>query len=201
MRIGYWALKMRLGGADSDTLMCMLGLMVIKDSGWSSKQQAAMDKDDTEPKALACYGLLVRWTNDSGDMDEKMWLRFVDGRPVSAITIEFLRWCCDKLEAANKGVLLMVWDNAPWHISRAVKQWVREHNRQVKRTSEGVRILSCTLPVRSPWLNPIEPKWVHAKRRVVEPTRALRARELAQRVCATFNCTYEQHLSIPEKVV
>jgi hypothetical protein len=32
----------------------------------------------------------------------------------------------------------------------------------------GVRIISCLLPKQSPWLNPIEPKWVHGKRRVVE---------------------------------
>jgi len=26
----------------------------------------------------------------------------------------------------------------------------------------GVRIRVCHLPVKAPWLNPIEPKWVHA---------------------------------------
>ena len=47
---------------------------------------------------------------------------------------------------------------------------------------------------------PIEPKWVHAKRNVVEHDGLLTARQLAERVCAYFGCSYESHLSIPEKV-
>jgi hypothetical protein len=40
-------------------------------------------KDDPEPKALSCYGLYLPEL-------EETWLRFVDGRPVSAITTRFL---------------------------------------------------------------------------------------------------------------
>ena len=38
------------------------------------------------------------------------------------------------------------------------------------------------LPTYSPWLNPIEPKWVHGKRAIVEPDRKLTADEVRQRV-------------------
>ena len=41
---------------------------------------------DPDPKALACYGLLVR----RAQQDEAVWLRFVNGRPVSAVTIPFV---------------------------------------------------------------------------------------------------------------
>ena len=157
-------------------------------------------KDDPDRKALACYGLLVRWDLAETEPQEQMWLRFVDGRPVSAITTQFLDWCCTKVAALGKRVLALVWDNASWHISQAVRTWIRAHNRPVKLTGQGVRILVCPLPVKSPWLNPIEPKWLHGKRRVVEPDRTLSAQELGDRVCATFNCTHEQHLSIPENV-
>jgi hypothetical protein len=44
-------------------------------------------KDNPEPKALACYGLLVR---HMPAQPEQMLLRFVEGRPVSAETIAFL---------------------------------------------------------------------------------------------------------------
>jgi len=162
--------------------------------------ELARTKDDPERKALACYGLLVRWELAEAEPQEQMWLRFVDGRPVSAITIQFLDWCCAKVAALDKRVLALIWDNASWHISQAVRTWIRAHNRQVKATGQGVRILVCPLPVKSPWLNPIEPKWLHGKRRVVEPDRTLSAQELADRVCATFDCTHEEHLSIPEKV-
>jgi transposase len=154
--------------------------------------KAASDK---EAKALACYGLLVREAEA-----EQVWLRFVDGRPVSAITTEFLAWLCDKAQALGKRVLALVWDNASWHRSKAVRAWLREHNQQVKRSGQGVRLLICPLPTKSPWLNPIEPKWLHAKRRILEPERTLSMNELAQRICAAFHCPHDAHLSIPEKV-
>ena len=157
-------------------------------------------KDDPDRKALACYGLLVRWSPAETEPQAQMWLRFVAGRPVSVITTQFLDWCCTKVAALGKRVLALIWDNATWHISQAVRTWIREHNRQVKATGQGVRLLVCPLPVKSPWLNPIEPKWLHGKRRVVEPARTLSAQELADRVCATFECAHEEHLSIPEKV-
>jgi DDE superfamily endonuclease len=154
-------------------------------------------KDDPDPKALACYGLLVRWTQAAGGWHEAAWLRFVVGRPVSARTTEFLAWCCTKLAAAGKEALLLVWDNASWHRSQAVRRWIRAHNRAVKTTGQGVRIVSCYLPIKSPWLNPIEPKWVHGKRRVVEPARLLTAAELCGRVAEAFACSIEEWLGPP----
>lgn len=150
-------------------------------------------KTDPDPTALACYGLLRT------DVDQ-VWLRFVDGRPVSAITTQFLDWCLGRLARERKTALLLVWDNASWHISAEVRTWARQHNRQVKQTGQGVRLLLCRLPVKSPWLNPIEPHWVHGKRNVAEPDRLLPAAELADRVCAYFACDHDAHLTIPEKV-
>jgi transposase len=157
-------------------------------------------KDDPDPKALACYGV----HGPQGAPDEpdrsQAWLRFVTGRPVSAITTQFLEWCCQRLLKEGKTNWLLIWDNASWHTSQAVRTWIREHNQQVKQTGQGVRILPFLLPTKSPWLNPIEPKWVHAKRNVVELDGRLSARQLAERVCAYFGCSYEPHLTIPEKV-
>jgi transposase len=150
-------------------------------------QAKARSKGDLEPKALACYGLLRADT-------EQMLLRFVDGRPVSSVTIEFLRWVCGRLAQARKRVFVLVWDNAAWHVSAAVRSWIREHNGQVKRTGKGVRILECRLPLKSPWLNPIEPKWVHGKRAIVEPTRTLTADEVESHVCSYYGCARTKHL-------
>jgi len=84
-----------------------------------------------------------------------------------------------------------------------VRAWIRAHHRQVKLQEQGVRILPCSLPcslpVKSPWLNPIEPKWVHGKRAIVEPARLLSAQEIADRVCVYFDCSHESHLTIPDK--
>ncbi len=65
---------------------------------------------------------------------------------------------------------------------------------------KGVRILSCPLPTKSPWLNPIEPRWAHAKRNVVEAHRLLSCRELAQRACDHSGCAYEEHPALTENV-
>ena len=156
-------------------------------------------RDDPDPKALACYGLLVSCPSAPETLPEQVWLRFVDGRPISDITIQYLVWCCDKLEQAGKKALLMIWDNASWHISRAVRGWIRTHNREVRLQGKGVRIIACFLPTKSPWLNPIEPHWAHGKRAVVEPARLLTAQELADRICAYFGSQHETHLTVTDK--
>ncbi len=162
-------------------------------------QERVPGKDDPDRKALACYGLLLRACDGEAVQDE-MWLRFVEKRPVSAITVQFLDWCCGKVQAQGKQALLMIWDNASWHISEQVRTWLREHNRQVKRIGTGVRLVVCHLPTKSPWLNAIEPKWVHGKRRIVEPERLLTAQELMTRVCETFDCPPEPILTLPDHV-
>jgi transposase len=158
--------------------------------------EQAVAKDDPDPKALACYGLLVR---PGGAVAEEIWLRFGDGRPVSAVTTQFLAWCCDRLAATGVATLVLVWDNAGWHVSKDVRRWLRDHNRRAHREG-GVRIVPCSLPTKSPWLNPIEPRWVHGKRRVAEPARLLTARELEERVCAAFDCPACDHLAILQQV-
>jgi DDE superfamily endonuclease len=156
--------------------------------------QQSVTKDDPDPKAISCYGLFV-------PEFEQTWLRFVDGRPVSGVTTRFLSWSSEKLVAAGRKVLVLVWDNASWHVSKEVRRWIGEHNRQVKKGGkQGVRIISCYLPKKSPWLNPIEPKWTHGKRRVVEADGLLSAHELAERVCSAFGCPHHEHLSLAEQV-
>ena len=137
----------------------------------------AADRDDPEPKALACYGL---WLPER----ERMLLRFVAGRPVSGVTCA---WVAERLAAEGVRVLALVWDNAGWHVSREVRAWIRDHNRWAKRDG-GCRLLVCRLPSRSPWLNPIEPRWAHGKRALVEPARKLTSEELKQRLCKHYRC-------------
>jgi len=155
----------------------------------------------TDPKAVACYGLLVRWwEHPAAHPTEALWLRFVAGRPISGVTTQYLAWSCAKLAAAGKTALLLVWDNASWHVSREVRSWIAAHNRQVRMGEAVVRIIACPLPIKSPWLNPIEPKWVHGKQRVVEPARLLTRDELETRVFAALGADHTAHLTMPEKV-
>ena len=143
------------------------------------------DKQDPDPVALCCYGL---WRADK----EQLLLRFVEGRPVSQVTTDYLDWVCQHLAAEGQQVLVLIWDNASWHISKHVRDWLREHNRAARaaqgRGQPAVRIMAFWLPVKSPWLNVIEPKWVHGKKAIVEPERKLTAAEVRERVPAHFGC-------------
>lgn len=42
--------------------------------------------------------------------------------------------------------------------------------------------------MKAPWLNAIEPKWVHGKRAIVEPERKLTAGAVVERVCGYYGC-------------
>lgn len=137
-------------------------------------------KADPDPAALACYGLW--WANA-----ERMLLRFVTGRPVSHVTTAFLEWVCAELARAGQQVLVLIWDNASWHVSTEVRSWIAAHNATAKQTGQGVRILVAGLPTKSPWLNTIEAKWKHGKQAIVEPTRTLSAAEVEERVGAYFD--------------
>lgn len=142
-------------------------------------------KDEQEPKALACYGVYFPLYCCGA---QNMVLRFVKGRPVSEVTCTFLEWVCRWLAARGKRVWALVWDNASWHISHRVRRWIRVHNQRVKREGTGVRIVSCLLPVKSPWLNPIEPKWLHGKRAIVKADGVLTVEEVMERVHAHYGC-------------
>lgn len=158
---------------------------------WSEKdeplrlQEMSKDKNDPDPKALACYGMLEATSG-------RMHRRFVEGRPVSQVTTDFLEWLCERTQSEGKSVLVLIWDNASWHVSKQVRTWLREHNHAVLQDAQtgkaGVRIIPCWVPTKSPWLNRIEPKWAHGKRAIVEPARLLTANELRQRVCGYFGC-------------
>ena len=52
--------------------------------------EQSVAKDDPDRKALACYGTLLSCPATPAALPEQVWLRFVQGRPVSALTIGFL---------------------------------------------------------------------------------------------------------------
>ena len=148
-------------------------------------------KQDPDTPALACYGL---WWANGG----QMLLRFVTGRPVSHVTTAFLDWLCRELARQQQRVLVLIWDNASWHVSAEVRQWIAAHNATAKRTGQGVRIVVAGLPTKSPWLNTIEAKWQHGKQAIVEATRVLSAVEVEERVCAYFGAP--QHPRLVQQV-
>jgi hypothetical protein len=76
------------------------------------------DKAESEPKAIACYGIYLR-------AESQLLLRFVEQRPVSEITCQFLEWVCQQVSDMGKRVMPLIWDHATWHVSKQVQQWIR----------------------------------------------------------------------------
>ena len=155
-------------------------------------QQRTGVASDPDPKALACYGL---WC-DRGKQATQMFLRFVNGRPVSHVTTAFVEWTCGELARQGEKVLVLIWDNASWHVSEEVREWIRAHNKEAKQSGEGIRIIVVGLPTKSPWLNKIEQKWQHGKKAiaVVEAEEELKAEAVEERVCAYFKTSVQPHL-------
>ena len=135
-------------------------------------------------KAIACFGAVSPLT-------QERWLYFAEGQPNSDSTLLFLQALLTVAEAKAKRVLVVIWDRASWHKSKKVKHWVHQHNRQIRQEG-GVRLLTCLLPAKSPWLNPMEPVWLHSKRKVAEPDGELSANVLKERLCAVFNTTLDE---------
>ena len=176
-------------------------------SSWAEPDQPlrlveqAVAKDDPDPKALACYGLLVRSADRRGRLAGAD-LAALRGRPpgqrhhhrVPGLVLRQAPGCREGGAAAGLGQRLLA--RQPGR--------PRLDPRPQPRRSSGPAVACASSPAtcrsRVPWLNPIEPKWAHGKRRVVEPARLLTADELIDRVCAAFDCAHEPHLTIHQDV-
>ena len=144
----------------------------------------------TPDKALSYYGIK---RHDTG----QVYLYPCWRRPNSDETIQFLLWIVLGATALGKKVVIVIWDNASWHVARKVKRWIRRYNQQAKAAGQP-HLIVWTLPKRSPWLNPIEPHWLHAKKRVFEPSSAdLSPHELRQRIFQALDAKFIASLSQP----
>lgn len=132
-----------------------------------------------EQKALACFGAVRQDT-------DQVYLDFCQGQPNSEQAWAFVQRLLDVARQEGKRVVIIIWDHASWHKSKRLKRWMRHYNRQAKH-NDDVRLLSFLLPRKSPWLNPIEPRWIHAKRQVCEPDGDLSPEELERRLCSHFH--------------
>ena len=101
-------------------------------------------------KALACYGA-VRQDN------QQTYLYFSDGQPNSEQTWLFMMGLLRMACLEDIKVVVIIWDNASWHKSKRLQQWLRAYNRDAKQAGEP-HLLTYLLPCKSPWLNPIEPR-------------------------------------------
>ena len=190
----FWT---KCGGAGLPFLASMPGKMRISLCAWWNRPGKKGIPTRKPSPAMACFGNkdrpLIRSARRCRCVSSQV-ARSAPSRP------NFWSGVASDCKRKARPAFLLIWDNASWHVSKQVRTWVRSHNSQVKQEGKGVRILPFFLPTKSPWLNPIEPKWVHAKKAIVEPDGLLSAKLLAERICAHFGCSYEPPLSIVEEV-
>jgi transposase len=130
-------------------------------------------------KALACFGAVRQDTQHT-------YLYFCDGQPNSEHMWLFIIGLLALARQEKIRVVVMIWDRATWHQSKRLRKWLRSYNRAAKETGQP-RLLTFLLPKKSPWLNPIEPRWMHAKRKTCEPDGDLSVSELKRRLSAHFD--------------
>ena len=165
-------------------------------SSWSEKGkperllQRSIPKDDPEPKARSATASIC--PNSTGDV------------------VEVRGW--EAGEFHNQAVPFVVLREAPGGRQESAAHLGQRELANLQRgqalalisqprsQEERARSKDRELPKQSPWLNAIEPKWIHGKRKVTEPERLLGAYELADRVCGVFGCPHYEHLSIPQEV-
>jgi hypothetical protein len=118
------ALRMKSGVAALTTPLCWVRVSPLH---LCTIIEQAATKEDTDPKPRACHGLLVHFLAEDDRPQDRVRLRFVDGRPVSNTTAKSLDWCWQEPGAASGRVLAMLWHNASWRVSRELKGWTYEH--------------------------------------------------------------------------
>ena len=130
-------------------------------------------------KPWLCYGAVHQ-------DNQQTYLYFSDGQPNSEQTWLFIMGLLRLARLENIKVVVMIWDNASWHKSKRLHQWLRAYIGEAKQVGEP-RLLTCLLPGKSPWLNPIEPRWMHAKCKTCQPDATLSAQEFKRRLATHFN--------------
>jgi hypothetical protein len=133
---------------------------------------------DEPHKALACYGAVCQNTG-------RRYFYFDEGQPNTDKIILMLDRLLAVARDQGKRLLLICWDRASWHKSKKLYRWLRSHNQRAKHSGD-VRLLTYLLPSQSPWLNSMEPHWLHVQRKVAATDGKLPLAMLKRRLCAHF---------------
>ena len=139
---------------------------------------------NNEKKAIACFGAICQ---ESGEP----YFYLADGQPNTERTIVMLKALLIIAQSKSKWVLVVLSDRATWHQSKRLKLWLRVHNLLAKKATNGVRLLTYLLPLKSPWLNPMETIWLHAKHKWLSLMVSLSVEILKARLCAYFQTSIE----------
>ena len=80
-------------------------------------------------------------------------------------TWEHLKGTIRRYAAQGVRFLVLFWDNAPWHLAQRLRAMLARYNRHAKRHGR-LRVLLVALPIKAPWLMPLEAVFGQTKRAV-----------------------------------
>jgi len=80
-------------------------------------------------------------------------------------TWQHLKGTIRRYAAQGVRFLVLVWDNAPWHLAQRLQRLLARYNRHAKRHGR-VRVKLFALPIKAPWLMPLEAVFGQTKRAV-----------------------------------
>jgi transposase len=80
-------------------------------------------------------------------------------------TWQHLKGTIRRYAAQGYRYLVLFWDNAPWHLAQRLHRLVARYNRHAKRHGR-LRVLLFALPIKAPWLMPLEAVFGQTKRAV-----------------------------------
>jgi len=86
-------------------------------------------------------------------------------------TWTFLHTLAARYAARGVRALVVLWDHAPWHVAAALHARIAAYNRLATRLG-ALRFLLVTLPLKAPWLVPLEAVFGQTKRAVGLPAYA-----------------------------
>ena len=125
--------------------------------------------DDDLPRVAKRWSEKVQTTALYAALDDESQATFSDwanGQPNSDRTVAFLENLMTYWNEQDRRFIVLFWDHAPWHTSKQTRNWIRAYNRRAKQ--QGLtRLLVSYLPVRSPWLMPLEAIFGYLKHQVL----------------------------------
>jgi len=80
-------------------------------------------------------------------------------------TWTFVQQVIADYQARGSCYLVVFWDHGPWHVAASIAEHIVAHNRTAQRTG-GIHVRLFFLPIRSPWLMPLEGVFGQTKRAV-----------------------------------
>ena len=120
-------------------------------------------RDQDRPPSCALYGQMDARTRQVTDEWHRTWNQEETWAHLEGVIAAYAK--------AGTRYLVVFWDHAPWHLAGSVRMRVAEHNREARQNG-GVHVLLFPLPIRSPWLMPLEPVFGQTKRAVGARERA-----------------------------